>query len=313
MRPKSRGILISIVVLLLLAGGLALQQVRARSARQAVATQLLADVAAEVGKPSPDKDELGRLKVRLDKLPEHASDADLVRATASIEAARGRDDVAWQLLAAQATMGGAGLADLRLGAQLLLRLHAIRGERELAQQARGLAQRAYRFSHDPGDLLLAWQAAHRIAAVDDETETATLLQTNHPDSREARLCQLIAQADESEAGRARTESMLRQLETEFAEEPIELGLVRAWVLLVNQGDKRGARNLLASLAVRGQALIDVRHLSAVANHMVAAAADEFTESERREAVRQRDADLHYCLEHAPDDRRSKSWRDLLGG
>lgn len=307
MRRVHTGVLITVGLLVLAAGALVVQRLRQGAERSAEIAQLLDDVATEVKKDSPDGSELSRLKLRIEKLPEHATDRALILALTRIEIARGRDNAGWELIAPYAAVGDASLAELRIGADLLLRLHARSGDRTQARRARELARRAYALSHDPGDLLVAWQAAHRIAATADAQETFELLRTEHKDSREERLCDLIESPPPDDQFGAR----VHELEAEFKDEPIELGLARA-VLLLKQGDQVAARTLLDELASRASALLDVRHLCAIAYHMAAASPD-LPEAERQSARTRRDAHLHFCLEHGPDDPRRAQWQQLLGG
>lgn len=305
MRRARTGVWIAIGLLVLAVAALVVQRLRQDAARSAEIAQLLQDVDAEVQKDKPDGSELGRLKLRLEKLPEHATDRALTLALARIERARGRDNDAWQLVATQAAVGDASLPELRLGADLLLRLHARSGERPKARQARDLALRAYAQSNQPEDLLLAALAAHRIGSSDEEAESSAQLHSQHGDSKEARLCDLISKPPDAQFA-----NEVQALQGAFRDEPIELG-VAAGILLLQREDPVGARLQLDQVASQAPALLDVRYWSGIACQAVAAS-PQLSDDERQRAVVQRDAHLHYCLEHGIDEDRRATCERILG-
>lgn len=304
MRPIHRNLLIVGALLLLAGGGFAWQQLQQRRAAAEQRRQLLADVDQALQQEAPDASELAALKLALERLPDHQSDRAAVLARARIERARQRDQVAWEVLA-PSTGVDAGAAELRLGAELLLRLHARSGQREQARQARDLARRAYALSHDAADLLLQWQAEHRTGAAAEEEATQKQLLADHANSKEARLCAALQlEGLEALAGE------VRELMLEFVEPPVELGMARA-VVLIREGDLAGAGDLLERLADQASALVDVRHLGAVQCHAVAADQQQPLEVRHR-ALERRNAHLNFCLEHAAaDDPRRQQWQDML--
>lgn len=305
MRRARTGVWVTIGLLVLAAAALVVQRLRRDAARAAEVAQLIEDVDTEVQKDKPDGSELGRLKLRLEKLPERATDRRLTLAMARIERARGRDNAAWELMAAHAAVGDASLAELRLGADLLLRLHARNGDRAQARQARDLALRAYGQSHQPEDLLLAALAAHRTGSAEEEAESSAQLHSQHADSKEARLCDLISKPPD-----AKFAAEVQALQAAFGEEPIELG-VAAGIMLLQQEDPIGARAQLDQVASRAPALLDVRYWSGIACQAVAAST-QLSDEERQRAVVQRDAHLHYCLEHGIDEARRATCERILG-
>src|SRR5712671_4798604 len=180
-------------ILLLVAAIVAFAVVRWRGAREREQNrqQLLADVAAEVGKARPDGNELSQLRVRVQHQGDPATDRRLLLALVQIERARGHLHDAWERLKSVATAGDALTAEQHEGAVVLLGIHQHSGDRERAREAQSLAEAAFGSTHDPDDLLLAWTAAQRLANVVDRDRFAQELREQHAGSKEGRLVQTL--------------------------------------------------------------------------------------------------------------------------
>ncbi|GAB4141188.1 MAG: hypothetical protein Fur0037_07950 [Planctomycetota bacterium] len=310
MTSRRAKILVPVGLLAAAAGALAWQYWKASERRAEEIRRIISDVDRETGKDRPDTSELGRLKLRIERVDDRASAPELALALAKIEFARGRFSMAWEALAPLATAGDAALDELRFGARILLVLHAQTGDRTLAVQCRTLASRAHDISGVVPDLFVAWQAAHRIGDSAAAEEIVRRLKSDHEGSKEAKLVELIESPPEDPTGET-MRSAIAEVESAFAREPVELGLVRA-VVQMKRGEILAARETLERLASRAPAVLDVRHLSAIACHLVAGSPD-LPEAERRRARAERDAHLDYCIRHGQDDPRREQWLGLLRG
>lgn len=279
----------------------------AARAREAALVQLLADVTAEVDKQRPDGSELSRLVTRLQQTSGAGGDHRLELALARIDRVRGRLQDAWQRL--QPLMAGAtSLAELREASQVLLALHAQRGDRELARRALGFALAAYGAGGTAADLLRAWQAAYRTRAKEDLTQLSQRMQAEQAGSAEARLIGALERLDQDLAAVPAAE--LEGLTADFAEEPIELGLARA-IVRIQGGRTADAVRLLDELSQRGPALVDVRHYAAVALLALAQEPGVPAEEVARHLSRAR-AHLEWLRKNAAaDDGRQELWLRLV--
>jgi hypothetical protein len=297
-RPKL--VLLVPVALLALAGaGLLWQQVAAARQRAADRTQLLADVAAETGKPEPDGSELSRLAARLQKQEDAHTAADLIVAVARIELARDRPDRAFALLDPIASAPGAAPADQRLAAVVQLRRHAA-GLSDVVRAAGALrqviafAEAAYAESRDAADLLMAWQAAVRLPDAERSAQFAEQIVRDHAGTPAALLVAL--QRDFApELPRERIDAVRR----EFDVAPPELDAMAALVALQG-GDVAAAVAIVEPLLARAAGVVDVRIAAALVLHACVAGSDAGSEA-RAGWVARRDAQLDWLREHAPAD------------
>ncbi len=299
--------------LLLVAGALLLgaigyfvfTKIQAASEAAKAEAQLLADVDSALAREPVDGSELSSLVTRIQRLPEHERDRRFALALARIDRARGRLQPAWDRLRPFASAGDANGAELREGAILSLRLHAHSGDRDAGRRAQAMAEQAYAATQEPALLLVAWQAAQRIHAEADRARIADLLVAQHGNTREARMVEALRQLDR------RSERELAGLAGEFDEEPVELGLGRA-ALLLQGGQVGDAVDLLEKLCLRAPALVDLRHFAAVAS--LELARQEGIRAELRDSHLARGrAHLEWLLRSAPaDDPRRGDWQRLLG-
>jgi hypothetical protein len=284
-----------------MAGGGYWWQHQGQQAAELVRGTLL-DVEAELGRSPRDRSALGRLILRLSKLPDADREPNLVRAQARIRLAQNRLMEAWDLLSGLAEALDAEPGDLWLGAGIVARRHALSGKKEEARLARSLAERHYELSGEPRSLLRAWQGAHRAGDREEELRLAGQLLEGHPDSLEAELLSTWGNYfAEEPAGRA-TLGELLELEIRFAEVPLELEIMLVMGLLETQeeGDQGAASDRVQRLLPDYSAIVDLRYYAAVVDHLGG-------------RIDQRNAHLDWLLEAAPDDSRQERWRRLRRG
>jgi hypothetical protein len=297
---------IPVGLVLLAAAALVVRTCSNAGEQRAVRAQLLEDVRTAVAQESPDGSELSRLVTRIQAQPEAQSDRALVLALARIELCRGRYDRAWEHIMPFATGGGASPEELRFAAELQLHRHAAgvkdaRGT-ETLRQVVAAAEAAHASSHEPDDLLLAWQAAVRARDAAEAERLAASLQREHDGSAAAALTVLAKAFDPAQPA-----APLDELAGRFRGPLPELDVMRA-LARVN-GDARGAATLLEPLLRRAPALVEVRAAAAATWHVLAfQAADD---AERSRLLAQRDAHLQWLLDNAPpDDARLAAWTRL---
>lgn len=275
------------------------------SAATAERTLLFADIEREARKHPVDGDELSRLAVRVQKLPDANAAADAILAMARIESARGRVDRAAELLAPLANRPGATPGEQRLAAAVWLRQHELGAPDRsravaLLQQALAFAERAYSDGQDSEDLLRAWLAALRLGDTERADQLAGQLIEGHGSTRGARLAQLVRNATLT-----MPRQDLEQLREQFELPPAELDVLLV-TLLLQAGDVAAAIKLLEPLLLRAPGVIEVRRTAALAFHVCVLGAPEG--SARQPWVQRRDAQLDWLALHAsPEDTGRAGW------
>lgn len=309
-RRAARPILIGAGVLLVGAlGALGWQAWRNSEAAAAARADLLARIAAELGKAAPDTAELARLEVQAKKLPDADSARDLLAARARIELVRDRPERAFALFGDLSTAPGAAPAERGLGADMLLRLAEI-GTGDASEQkgqllrAREAAEAAYAASNDVTDLLHCWQAATRLGDDAAAKQFAARLREQHAGSPAAKLADVHATFD-PKTDRPRID----ELRSEFARVPPELDAMRALVLL-QAGDFENSLKTIDTLLVRAAGVPSVRWAAALVFFAWASAQKEGS-VERAGWIERRDVQLDWLLQHAPGDERARQqWQAM---
>jgi hypothetical protein len=294
-------VLWTVLLLVLAIGGFVFVKVREAGRLSAERDLLLQDVTTEIAK-GPAAADLSSLVTRIRAVPGYEEDWRFRLALAQIERARGHYQQAWELLQGRASGGDATVAELHEGAAVSLELHAHSGDRQLGRRAMELAEHAYAVSHQPEDLLIAWQAALRTGAAEDRQRLAKLA-AEHAGSKEARLIARMEGTGQED---------LAQLSSAFAEEPVELALARIFAML-NADQTADAAAEADRLCQRAPGIVDVRHFAAAAS--LALAARPGTPEATVQSLRLRAlSHLDWLLKNAPeeDDRRPK-WTALVQG
>ncbi|MEM7198680.1 MAG: hypothetical protein AAF628_00325 [Planctomycetota bacterium] len=266
----------------------------ARAAEAEVAA-LLRTAEIELGRPEQDR---GGVTTILRQISEHERSAEeprLVRAAARLQLALGRVQQAWDTESALALEVEPQPEDLALGAQILLQLHAVRGDDADVGRALAYAERHFDASGSFESLFLAWQAAHRAARHKDRQRFAEMTQESFAAEPRARMIEAL-EANTSDLAK------LRALELDIeAPVPVELEFAIAKSLLT--GDERSqwdeAVGRLQDVLNRYPSWVDGRSAAALAYH-------------RTGDRSRRDAHLDWLLANArDDDRRRDTWRALL--
>lgn len=275
------------------------------SAAAAERELLFADIEREAQKQPVDGDELSRLAVRLQKLPNADQAADVALAMARLEHARGRVDRAAELLAPLANRPGASPAEQRLAAAVWLRQHELGAPDRaraiaLLQQALAFAERAYADGQRSEDLLHAWLAALRLGDTDRAGQLATQLLEGHHNTPGANLVQLV---------RTATLTTPRQdidrVREQFPIPPAEVDVLLVTVLL-QAGELDAAVKVLEPLLLRAPGVVEVRRTAALAFHVCVLGNPEG--SARQPWVQRRDAQLDWLALHAaPEDSGRAGW------
>ncbi len=263
---------------------------------------LLADVEAATGKEPPDGGELSRLTAMLRKLPDHDSAHDLLAAAARIELARGRPERAHELFGSIAGRPGATAREQGLGARILLRLHEAEPSdpgvaRGMLRQVMDMADASYRESHDPADLLRAWQAATRAGEQERAAAAAASLQAQHGDAPQARFVH-FAQSFRPEVGVAAVDRALDGL----APQPPEGAALRAWAQL-QAGDVAAAVTTAEAGLARAPGVGTVRLTAAIVFHACVQGSPAGSD-ERASWLARRDAQIAWVLRQEP---RNEAW------
>jgi hypothetical protein len=297
---------VPVVLLVLLVGAFAFREWQAAGEAQRQKAQLLQDVTTAVQQEPVDSSELSRLVTRIQAMASAEADRELLMATARIERARGRYDNAWHRVMPFASGGGASTAELRFAAELQLQRNASGSKdahgSETLRQVVASAEAAYAGSHDPDDLLLAWQAALRVRDPAETERLAAALQRDHADSPAAELAALAQTFDPQ-----KPVAPLDELARRFPRPVLELELMRALGRIGS--DAQAAADLLEPLLRQAPALLEVRAAAATTWHVLAFQSTD--EAERTRRLVQRDAHLAWLADNAPpDDARHAAWIKL---
>jgi len=283
----------------------AFQWLERSSAASAERALLFADIEREAQKHPIDGDELSRLAVRLQKLPDASEAADVALATARVELARGRVDRAAELLAPLANRPGATPAEQRLAAAVWLRQHELgAADRSravaLLQQAVAFAERAYADGQSSEDLLHAWLAALRLGETERAGQFAGQLIEAHHSTRGARLAQLVR-----DATLTTPRQDIERVRELFPVPPAEVDVLLVTVLL-QAGELDAAVKLLEPLLLRAPGVVEVRRTAALTFHVCVLG--NAAGPARQPWVQRRDAQLDWLAGHAaPEDSGRAGW------
>jgi hypothetical protein len=297
---RSRQLVIALVAIAVLGGGaLAWRTWTAARDANAARTRVLAAIDVALAVPQPDGDELSRLAVQLQKLPDHDHAPELVAAHARLELARGRPERARDLFFAIASRPDAAPAEQSLGAAILLRVHEAGGDAAGAattlQRALAMASAAYPTTASPGDLLVAWQAAERLGQHDRSREFAATLAASHADAPETVFVRLAMKFDPA-AGAGAVAAAAAGL----SPEPVEAAAMAVFAHL-HAGDLRSAVASAEQGLGRGAGVAVVRWAAAVAFH--ACVVSENDRDARARWVQRRDAQLDWVRANSTDEAR----------
>jgi hypothetical protein len=231
----------------------------------------------------------------LQKQPDHAVARDLLAAAARIEMARGRPERAQALFAALAGQPGASADEQRLGARILLQVHATGSfdratGNGLLEQVVQWSEAAYAADRRVDDLLVVWQAAERLGRHERSAAAARDLAASHADTAVARFVQFaIAFAP------ANGVVPLDNVVADLSPVPVEADAMRVFVLL-QAGDVPGAAAVAESALARAPGVGVVRWAAAVVFHACvlgsAAGSDD-----RTRWLQRRDVQLGWLLDN----------------
>lgn len=290
--PFRRPAVLVPVAFLLFAGvGYGVVQGLAAAEASGVRQKLLAAVAASTQKQPVDGDELQRLMVQIEKLPDHAVARDALAAKAQIMLARDRAEAANALFGTIASEPGASPAEQGLGARILLRVHEAgtadgAAASGLLEQVVRLAEASYRQSQAPADLLLAWQAAERAGQHARAGEFAAALASHHAEAGETKFVQL-ALAFGAGVGAGAVEAALAGCPSA----PVE-GLAMLAFAQLQAGDVPAAVKTAEAALARAPGVGVVRWAAAVVFHACVAGSAAGSE-DRARWVERRDAQLRW--------------------
>lgn len=301
---RSRGVLIALVLLAVAAGARVFQVVRSSHQEEAIVQQLLADVAAETGKPAPDSSELSALGTRIRKVDGFESRRDLRVALARLDIARGREEQALRELEPLVLLGEGTPEELHLTAWCLLRSQQRGGDLGKARKALHAAESAHARSADPADLRLALQAAIRLQDDAAKARLVEQLVSQHEATRDGRFAKLVRDFSDATPAAAVASAL-----AEYEHPPEELALLQV-VQQLQSGQPAEALRLLDPLLQTAPALLDVRNFAAYAYHLLAAIPGT-PPGERASFLLQRDAHLDWLMQAAlPEDGRRRVWAEM---
>lgn len=282
-------VLVPVAFLLLLGAGYGVMQWLAAGEAAAARSKLLADVEASAQKRPPDLDELQRLLVWIEKLPDHATARDALAAKARILLVRDRAEAARALFGSIASQPGATAAEQGLGARILLRVHeggVVEGAEAMGmlEQVMQMTEVSYRETRSPDDLLRAWQAAERAGQVDRARALAKALADDHADTAAAKFVQFALRFDPKVGAAAVAAAM-----ADCVPAPVEGAAMLAFAQL-QDGDVPAAVSTVEAALARAPGVGVVRWAAAVVFHacVLGSAAGS---AERARWVERRDAQL----------------------
>ncbi len=271
-------------------GGMLVAESMAESERR---NQVLADVDATLQKEGLDGGELSRLSALIQKFADHATARDLLGAQARIELARGRPEKAQQLFLELATAPGAAAKDQRIGMEILLRQH----EADVADKTRAngvleqvlqLSDSVYPELRAAPVLLMAWQAAARLARDERSAAAANQLRSDHPDSPETRFVEFAR----AFTGVQRVDAIEAAV-VGVVPPPIEAEAMRMAALL-QAGDLPGAVAVAERALGRGPGVATLRSVAVAVFHSCALGCAADSEDRERWCTR-RDAQIDWLL------------------
>lgn len=298
--PFLRPVVLGPLALLVLAGGaFGVMQWLAAGEAATARGRLLADVEASAGKQPPDRDDLQRLMVQVEKLPDHAEARDALAAKARILLARDRAEAARDLFGAVASQPGASASEQGLGARIFLRVHEggvadPAASAGLLGQVVQLAEASYRQSRAPGDLLRAWQAAERAGETERARGFAKTLADDHADSGEAKFV-AFANAFDPAVGVA----AVRAAMAACPPGPVE-GLAMLAFAELQAADVPAAVATVEAALARAPGVGVVRWAAAVVFHACVVGSAAGSE-ERARWVERRDAQLSWVVQQPSTD------------
>jgi hypothetical protein len=216
--------------------------------------------------------------------------------------ALGRLQPAWDTLAPLALAIEPGPEEVLVAARILKRLHGIRGDSTLIEQAADFAEGHYEVTGEVGSAFLAWQCSRRAGRTEAAEALAARLQADFGETPEGKLVAALANA-------STTIGDLLALEIEFGSRPRrldgalppeEIDYAIAFLML-----KSGDPDQLHEAISRAERVLrtvasdpDTRHLLAYALHQ---SGDQ----------KKRDQHLAWLLENAPpNDARRETWAKM---